>query len=190
MSKEVEVDAIKEVRVIESEIDEMALDIISEINSLDDLVRAQGELKKYGLVRKRIKDRKETITKPFNLAMKNLRELFRPAEEQLDVLDRHTKDLISSYDRYLQQEKAEQERLAEEEIAKGKSLKIATAPVAKVNQQMEAVKKRKIKRIVITDESKLPREYLIPDELKIKTALLSGQKVDGAELVIEEIIVR
>jgi hypothetical protein len=46
---------------------------------------------------------------------------------------------------------------------------------------------RRVQRLKITDPARVPADFWMIDETKLKAALLSGVTVPGAELVIEEI---
>lgn len=45
---------------------------------------------------------------------------------------------------------------------------------------------RKVKKLVITDPLKIPRAYLVVDEVALRKALMAGNKIEGAELQEEE----
>ena len=85
------------------------------------------------------------------------------------------------------QRKREEE--AQSKIEAGATFEEATKLVANIEKKIDAIPTRKIKRLKITDASKIERQFLVPNEQAIKEALLAGIKVSGCELVEEEIIV-
>jgi hypothetical protein len=94
----------------------------------------------------------------------------------------------------------EKERILKEMTKGGKKLDLSKA-VEEI-QKGDSVEKviesdgyrvsfREHKEVVIEDESKLPREYLMPDMAKIKNALLKeNKKVEGAVVKINKIPVQ
>ncbi len=140
-------------------------------------------------IKNQVNEKKESITKPLNEALKNVRSLFRPIEDKLKLIDDYLKSQVLTYNSKLIAEKEQREKEAEKKVEKGETIEKATKGLTKTNEKLEVIKTRKLKKVRIIDESKLPREYLIPDEQKIKAALLSGIKVEGAELYEETIAV-
>lgn len=168
------------------------------INSQPTFDKAKDKLGEIKEIKKIVNDKKESITKPLNEALKNVRGLFKPIEDKIDVIENYLKTEVLKYNQKLlaEQRKREEEanKKIEEEQAKGKSLdeinidKIAK-PLTNITQKVEAIKTRKIKKLRIINEQLIPREYLIPNEVAIKEALLNGIKVDGCEIFEEEIAI-
>ena len=168
------------------------------INSQPTFNKAKDKLGEIKEIKKIVNDKKESITKPLNEALKNVRGLFKPIEDKIDVIENYLKTEVLKYNQKLlaEQRKREEEanKKIKEEQAKGKSLdeinidKIAK-PLTNITQKVEAIKTRKIKKLRIINEQLIPREYLTPNEVAIKEALLNGIKVDGCEIFEEEIAI-
>jgi len=168
------------------------------INSQPTFDKAKDKLGEIKEIKKIVNDKKESITKPLNEALKNVRGLFKPIEDKIDVIENYLKTEVLKYNQKLLAEQRKREEDAnkkiEEEQAKGKSLdeinidKIAK-PLTNITQKVEAIKTRKIKKLRIINEQLIPREYLTPNEVAIKEALLNGIKVDGCEIFEEEIAI-
>lgn len=168
------------------------------INSQPTFDKAKDKLGEIKEIKKIVNDKKESITKPLNEALKNVRGLFKPIEDKIDIIENYLKTEVLKYNQKLlaEQRKREDEarKKIEEEQAKGKSLdeinvdKIAK-PLTNITQKVEAIKTRKIKKLKIVNEQIIPRDFLIPNEVKIKEALLNGIKVDGCEIIEEEIAI-
>ena len=187
----------KEVSVVKQQATK-ALGAAQELEIADDegMVGATDLLSKMKSVAKMIKERKEQITRPLMEALESARGLFKPIETNLAEAERVVKTKMLAYNAE-QDRKAEAERLKlakrvekgimKPETAVAKMEAIQAAP-ANVQGKTGAMAFRTIKKYRVTDESKLPREYLMPDTAKINEALKAGKEVPGAEAYEEKIV--
>lgn len=164
----------------------------------------------------KIKEIKESITKPLNDALKNTREMFKPIEMDHEQAEATVKSKLLSY-------KAEQDKLAREEEAKiarklaeeqaklnakvaageitaekaeeklFKKLEKAeekTENIARVDNTTKgkfgSIQTRKVKKVRIIDVNLVPRQYLIVDEVAVRRDALSGIAISGVEVYEEE----
>lgn len=142
-----------------------------------------------------IDEEKQKVLAPLNLARTAEINRWKPVLSTLETATDYLRSTISSY------QTAEVKRVREEEIAianrvgegKGK-LKVETAvrqienieePEKQVATEAGLVKFREDKVLKITDETKVPREYLMINEKKLLEALKGGVTVPGAELDIK-----
>jgi len=142
-----------------------------------------------------IDEEKQKVLAPLNLARTAEINRWKPVLSTLETATDYLRSTISSY------QTAEVKRVREEEIAianrvgegKGK-LKVETAvrqienintPDHQVATEAGLVKFREDKVLKITDETKIPREYLAINEKKLLEALKGGVTVPGAELDIK-----
>lgn len=167
-----------------------------EIKTPEDMVAATDHLSKMKSVAKMIKARKEAITKPLMEALNSARDLFKPIEQDLASAEGTIKTKMLAYNAE-QDRKAEEERIrlakrvekgtmkAETAVAKMENIQDApTTTTGKVGQ----VSTRTVKKYRVTNESLIPREYLMPDMSKITEALKVGKDVPGAEMYEEKVI--
>ena len=142
-------------------------------------------------IRKDLETRKKKITDPMNDALKEVRLLFKPAETQVA-------DAIAAIDsalRVFNQKKAAEVRAKEEElraqIASGeKDITEAVSEIAEVQAKPEVYSQksgkklvtRKIAKLNVFDESLIPREYLVVDNVAVRAALMAGKQVPGARM--------
>ncbi len=166
------------------------------INTDADMEAAADVLSRIKKVGKLIKERKEQITRPLMESLNSARDLFKPLEQNHEDAERVIKNKMLAY----QREVAEKNRIEQEKLAarveKG-TMKQETA-IAKVENQQEVKKQaegkvgkvttRKVTKYRVVDESKLPREFLMPNMAKINEALKAGQEVSGAESYQEDVI--
>ena len=139
-----------------------------------------------------ITSEKKKITDPINAALKEVRLRYKPVE---DNLNEAITSLRTEQSRYATAERAKQ--LADEtkiaaRVAKG-TLKIETAvnklsvmdkPENQVTTDNGMVKFRDKQTLKITDITKIPRQFLIPNESAILESLKAGNKVGGCEIEI------
>lgn len=145
------------------------------------------------LLAKAIEEKKTSITKPMNEALKNVRELFKPREEKVQSIIDSLKRKVLEF-KQTERAKAEKEKADIEKKAEAGRIKPETA-IRKMGEVKEVektthtdsgkmtVKKRKVVKII--NPELLPKEYLIPDEAKIKKVALAGVEIPG--VVVEEV---
>ena len=150
---------------------------------------ARESLLKVKGIQKEIKKTKDSIIKPITEAVKKIRGHFAPAEKELADIEEHIKGGIVKYSEKLEAEQAKREIETEEKLENGVEMEKATELLHNTTNKINAVKTRKIPKLRIIDKSKLPLKWLIPDEVKIKTALLAGEKIPGSEIYYETIAV-
>lgn len=166
------------------------------IASEEDMVKATDVLSKIKSVAKLVKSRKEAITKPLNEALASARDLFRPIEDDATAAERVIKGKMLDWQNAEEKRKRIEEDRIANRVEKG-TMKPQTAlkklgeiaPVATTTKgKVGEVKTMLVKKYRITDEAKIPREYLVPDMAKIKEALKAGTVVPGAEAYEEKVI--
>lgn len=120
----------------------------------------------------------------FLVPLKNLmaitKEHFRPFFVEVDTIETTTKLKMSQFVESQNRAKLQ----LTEDLSSGKIKKLSTYvnKTAELEVRPTTGSVRSIKTLKIVDGSKIPREYLVPDEQKIKAALLAGNKVAGCEL--------
>jgi predicted metal-binding transcription factor (methanogenesis marker protein 9) len=159
------------------------------VNSQPTLDQAKISLTQVKEIKKIVQEKKDSVVKPLNEALKNTRALFKPIEDKVDIIETYLKSEVLRYNNKLLQEQRKREEEAQVKIEAGATFEEATKSVERIEKKIDAIPTRKIKRLKIIDASKIERQFLVPDEQAIKEALIAGIKVSGCELVEEEIIV-
>lgn len=179
-----------EVSAVERKADAIEITKSEEYANAVDIV---AKLKEIG---SKIKEKKESLTKPLNEALRNARELFAPLEMQFSNAEGIIKGKLLDYKRKKDEEARIEEARIAARVEKG-TLKIETA-----ERKMEAVERidtttrgdvgeisiRKIKKVRIVNESLIPREYLQPDMVAIRRDALGGKAIAGVEVYDEEVV--
>lgn len=152
-----------------------------------------SKLKETG---KLIKDKKESITKPLNESLRNVRDLFRPIEEQFEHAEALIKRKLLDYKQKKDAEAREKEAKIAAQAEKG-TIKLETAErkmgeIERIETttrgKIGEVQVRKVKKVRITNESLIPRHYLVPDMVAIRRDALAGMPILGIEVFEEELI--
>lgn len=117
---------------------------------------------------------KKLLIDPLNEVIKRIKELFKPFETKVEQKEIELKQQMSSY---LLEAKKQINKI-NGDLSSGKIKKASTA-VKKQNELQATSNIRKVWTAICVDESKTPREFLVPDEASIKDALKNGVKVAG-----------
>lgn len=194
----------KEVKVIEKEIAPLvAKAVLMKIENDAQLVQSGEVLSRLNLYADNVKEKKDTVKKPLDLALKNLKGLFKPLEDKLEQGIEAIRGAQSAY----QTEKVRLTREAEAKIAsrigegKGKlKLETATEKMGEIEQPLMksvtasgSLQFRKDKKLKITSGYKLIKDimenhatnfetYVSFNETAILNALKAGVVIKGAEI--------
>ena len=154
-----------------------------DLNSITELIKNIKNLGKF------IKAEKEKYTKPAQEIINNARAKYLPYEKACAEAERELKGKAGTYMQEQEEIRLEKER----KILEDKRLKEETAE--KKIEELEPVKKtvetdsgakmtmRTIKTVEIVDREKIPHEYWVVDEVKVRQAVLAGTEVPGAKIV-------
>lgn len=142
-----------------------------------------ADLKELG---KQAKAEQDKFLKPINELLKVTKTHFKPFFDRLTQIEELKKGEMIAF---LNKQEAEAKKL-EKKFEKGDIKKVAT--FMRKQEELEVTSEdavvRNIKRLHITNEKKIPREYLMPNEAKIMAALKDGEEVPGCEIVLEKSI--
>jgi hypothetical protein len=165
------------------------------IKTDEDNNKAAELLIKIKTVGKQIKDAKEKITKPANEILKNARAFFSPMEKQFDNAEFIVKGKMGEYKMAQDAKALKETQKIEAKVEAGKmsfekaAEKIeAVTPQKSVETKSGGVQYRTIKEVILEDESKLPREYLVPDMVKIRKVALAGVEIAGVKVVDKQVV--
>ena len=156
-------------------------------------IELKAKLKDIG---KQIKDRKEAITKPLNVALKSARELFAPLEEKYEFAENLVGRKLLDYKRKVDEEARIKEAKIAERVEKG-NIKAETAErkieeIQRVEKTVQTdhgkVQFRKIQKVRVIDENLIPDSYWVIDQVLLRKDVLAGIVVPGAEKYEEEIV--
>ena len=151
-------------------------------------------LSKIKAIAKFIKQEKEKITDPANATIKAARNFFAPFEQKYIEGESILKSKILEYKREVDRKaRIEEERIAaraEKGTIKPETAERKMDAVVRVENttrgRVGEVQIRKIKKVRITDELLVPREYLRVDEAAVRRDALGGKTIPGVEVYEED----
>lgn len=138
------------------------------IQTQEDLDFANETLKEVKGRAKKLKTRLDEITKPLNSALKSARDLFRPAMNYYDEIEKELKNRIGEH-KLRQDEANRAAMLAAAAAAEAGDNTAAADALANVTTIGDAkgLSTRQTWGYIIEDASLLPREFLMPNEQAI-----------------------
>lgn len=145
-------------------------------------------LKTFKQAEKVAKEKKDKALKPSLETTKQIREYFRPLENNLMACIRSVKDAMDEW--YREEERKQEERKAkllnDARISRPETLERKLDEIA-ASAAVGHVRKQRVVRVY--DITAVPREYFDLNETRVKQALLEGKDVPGARLENEKRIV-
>ena len=125
-----------------------------------------------------LETRRKTITGPLHKAKKAVDALFKPATESLKAAEKSLKTSMGNYVAEIQRQQDDATRAAAAAAAANKPVKEVEALLIKTTEieapRVEGVSTRQVTKFEIEDASQLPRNFLVPDMVKIRAAVMSG----------------
>jgi hypothetical protein len=163
------------------------LSTFNKITTKADFEKAGGLMKEVKNLASMATVEEKKITDPLQQAIKAAKAHFKPFQDSVNALQVRIKNEMTAY-------VAAQDKIAEKAtvaLETGK-IKVQTyfkkVDEANDKKQSEFSQVRKIKVLKCINEKLTPREYLVPDEAKIKAAIINGEEVKGWEVVLENSI--
>ena len=184
----------KEVAVVEKKIHK-AISVAENTSVTTDAEMLEaGEVRKeFKTLGKEIEERKKEITDPLNTALKSARALFAPLEEGFEKAVDILSNKMLKYQRIQDEKRRKIEEKAIADLEAGK-IKEETAE-KRIEKAPEPIKRsedfhtRTVKKFRIVNESLLPREFLVPNDVKIRGAMMASIPVPGVEYYEDKILV-
>lgn len=177
------------------------------ITTDEEMLTAADVRKKIKQVGKMIEEKKKAITGPINEALKEVRDLFRPIEENCEQAEKIIAGKMVTYqteqDRKRRETEAKVQKELEETQAKLEAGQITEKQAAKVEAKVEkklekapeAITKsasfhtRTVRKFRIVNADRIPRVFMIPNEAAIREEMRADRAIEGVEYYEEKIMV-
>lgn len=175
----------------------MAVSQVTDVGTEAAAVEFLVQIKK---VAKAVDDQRTFLVKPLNDHVKEINAKFKPYLNLLDEAEKKVKDGMTAYRQSAEFKALEEKRLALEqeahllvqegdtkalqEVADAHKEASALAPKS-VQAESGKAHFRTIKKFEIVGE--VPREYMMPDEKKIKAAIDNGANIPGINAWVEQV---
>ena len=185
--------------LIDKNIKDSSIKIIDEINDLvikndDDLERGVVLLSEINKINDRVDAEKSKIIKPLLLAISVERKRWKPIEDILKSPIESLRRKMSEYSTYKYNKNLDKQDKIKDSILNGEiSLEKGIKKLEKIDNlrvvstESGSVKFRSIKRFEVVDITKLPSEYILPNESKIREAMGNNIELDGVRYFIEQV---
>lgn len=134
---------------------------------------ARNHLVALQKMKTRIEQERKLAAAPFKDVVERINEVAKPWTSLIDEVQAKLKDGIAKF--LEAQERERQRRLEEAATRPEKALTVGGLATPQVSTYEHV-------EVVVVDESKLPREYLMPDMQKIRQAALAGTEIPGVEV--------
>lgn len=138
----------------------------------------------------------DLIVGPIKKHIKSLEGIFMPRLDDLKYAENTIKNKLASYQLEIEKkaEAAKAKAIKDLEDGKIKNVENAVKKIENVKQPEKTIRQdsgtvtfREVKDVEIEDESKLPREYLIPDAVKIRKMALAGVEIPGVKVITKKV---
>ncbi len=183
--------------ILKKEESKISLALSLAISNGSELAIATELLSELKNVLDRITNEKEKVIKPLNVALKNERARWKPAELALEEAINSIRIKMTQYQTEQTRLKKEEEAKIASRVAPGKGhLSVETAikkigelaPVeSHVVTDAGSIKFRPVKKFEVTDMTKLPLEYHLADEVAIRKAMVANVELPGVRYYEEQI---
>ena len=166
------------------------------IKNAEELNGGVSLLGKIKTVQKLIAGKKQAIIKPINEGLRQIRSLFAPIEENSSEAESVVKQKMLVYQKAVDDKAREEEKRIAARVDRG-TMKVGTAMkkfnnIDKVDSTVQtdksAVQFRTHIEVTIEDESKLPREYLVPNVTLINKDAKAGKQIPGVKVEKKKIV--
>jgi hypothetical protein len=162
------------------------------IESVDDYKKALEYLLSLSVIKLELDSKRQFFSKPLYDQMRRVNAYFDKYLKPIEEADKILRQKIVQYralkwEEFKQQEKEIYERI-KNELGSADLLPVVVTPTLAKNEVVSGgeVSFRVVKKWTIEDETKLPREYLKPDEKKIAEAVRKGEDIPGVKVYTEE----
>ena len=168
------------------------------IGNVEEIKNASDLLNRIATTSKSIKAERDKLEKPAKEIVAWSKKVFVPMEKECEEAETIIKKKMIDFDKKEEERKKKELEKISEKALTGKididkipeKIKELESVNSYSGEEGGSIQFRELKKVSITDVSRLPLRYLVPNEKLIKEDLLAGLKVPGAEIVIEKIVAR
>jgi len=172
----------KDLEVFDADTKKLEKEALFEINNDKELQICTETLVKVSATRKSIDAKRKEFVKPLNDHVKKINNEFKMRLEPVQETEKKLKIAIGNY----QMKKEEEAKaLAAAQEAKGE-MSMIEAPKTTLRSTDGAVSVKKVWKFEVTDETKVPKKYLIVDEVALRKDIVAGEReISGVKIYQE-----
>ena len=186
-------ESVKEVSIFEKSADDLKITNNTDMETAADLL---GSVKK---MQKSLKTKEDDAKRPFQDTLNGIRAAYKPINADLSAAESTIKGKVVDYRKKEAAAAEEKKNKIEARVGEGKGkLKVQTAinqisnvdqgkSEAHIDTGSSSMTVRMIKKVRITDESLVPRDYLVVDTTKVKAAAVKIHDLKKEGVAVEQI---
>ena len=181
----------KNISIIETKANELSIKTDADVSTASDF------LFKISQFQKAVEQKKDKYVAPANAIIKEARETYNPIIKSCEAAEELVKDKLVDFDTKRQAEALKKLDKVASKLAEGKidlekasSMIDGAKPVNSYSGDVGAISFRINKVVVITDDTKIPRKWLEPNMVAIRSAVLAGEVIPGVEIKEEKIVAK
>lgn len=157
------------------------LEKITAVKTKQDYEDAAAQLKLLKGLKKVAEEKEKAIVDPLKTAIKNVQELFEPFIDNVIDLEKNYKGMMLDF--INKQDEKKEKLLDNFSTGKIKSIEKYTEAVIANSVSNTNASTRTTMVVEVEDEKLIPREFLVPNMVKIKEAFKTGKTVKGCKYV-------
>ncbi len=169
--------------------------VVIKIKTPEDLTRATSILSLLNKTLDVLTEQKEKLTKPLNATLKEIRARYKEPETILEGKISEIRQEMTTYQTKQMAIQAKKEAKLADKVAAGDiTIEKAADALAKLPETPTAVDTtegsvqfKPVKKFEVIDLSKLPIEYLVANEVKIRAAMNEGKELPGVRYYVEQV---
>jgi hypothetical protein len=147
-------------------------------------------LSKITDTQKIVKDKKESMTKPLNESLRNIREFFSPLEIQLVNANQEVKRKMLEYRNKIAEKVQERKDEIVQKVETGHiDFDKASKQIEKADNKVSSIPTRTVKQVIIVDQNKIPDKYWEINRVLLRKDALAGIDIPGIKVEEKNIIV-
>jgi hypothetical protein len=181
----------KSISIIEDKANALTIKTEEQIKIASDILFQISEFQK------RVEEKKDKFVAPANAIIKEARLSFNPIIKQCEAAESTIKAKMVKFDELKQAAALKKLSAIADKVSSGKmDLETASEHIDNVKPQnsysgdVGAISFREHKTVIITNESLIPRKYLVPDMVAIRAAVLAGEVILGTKIEITKIVTK
>ncbi|MEX0932357.1 MAG: hypothetical protein WDZ61_00485 [Parcubacteria group bacterium] len=160
------------------------------VKNSKDLERAEQGIKLLTEKKKAIDAWEEQYVRPLTRIARLWQDKLRPEKNRIAEADKALRNAIVAFREVLKEKEEHKAQEVEKSVREGKmSFQRASKALEKTQEKTEAISTRTERVVEVVDEKKIPREYLIPDMVRIRKEALAGQDIPGVKVTEQQIYV-
>jgi flagellar biosynthesis/type III secretory pathway protein FliH len=172
----------EEVKALSTSLTVLRNNLVLEPENANDAAVAVGQRAQIKDMQKKVKERKEAVTKPLNEALKATRSLFKPLEDQLADMCELVTNGLEHYEEEVRESLAAKAEAVDKKVDAGKMTETKAQEVlvkTSIDLGAGVIPTRAVKVVDIVDPNLVPDAYWIIDEAAIRQDALAGIKIPG-----------